>query len=102
MDEATSAAWNRWFDQRLSAALDAERAHFERRLNETEVEILKAVADAFKVNVNATSKYIEDAVEKGIRQSLEHAKKLLTDFHGTVRNVLEGREPDTGTRETLN
>ena len=102
MDEATSNAWNKWFDQRLNTALEAERAHFERRLNETEVEILTVVTDAFKTNVNTTSQYIEDAVEKGIRQSLEHTKKLLTEFHGTVRDVLAGREPVPGPRETLN
>jgi hypothetical protein len=102
MDPETQRLWNEWADRRVQALLRNERARLEQRLGELEVKILETVAEAFKVNVATSTKFVEEAVEHGIRQSAEHAKKLLTEFHGTVRNVLEGRGVVSGPRETIN
>ena len=105
MDEETSRAWNKWFDQRLGAALEAERERFEQRLNKVQVETLTLVSEAFRTNGDAVTKYISDAIAEGITKSAAHAEKLLTEFHATVRNVLEQQhEPISGPREakTLN
>ena len=92
MDEETSRAWNKWFDQRLHAALEIEREIFERRLAEVEVKIIDLVTEAFKVNVTTSTQFVADAVEHGIRRSAAHAEKLLTEFHAAVQSVLDGRE----------
>jgi hypothetical protein len=92
MDPETAKLWDAWCDRRIRVAIEAEREHFEQRLHNIQVEIYDIVREAFETNSAATTKFVERVVEEGITRSAQQAKRLLSEFHSEVRDILEHRE----------
>jgi hypothetical protein len=99
MDPETQRLWNAWADRRIQAALEAERERFEARLQALQVEIYKTVAEAFETSTNATTKFVTEAIERGIIKSAAQGEKLLVKFHEQVQATLKRREHEFGPRE---
>jgi hypothetical protein len=95
MDGETQDRWNAWVDARINAAVTAaiaaERAVWEKQLHDTHVEIYETVRVAFETCTNTTVKFVDEAVNKGVSQSVATAERLLAEFHAKVKAALDGR-----------